>query len=224
MNFLTVHFREPPHQHLKDAVEAEGVSINRFISLAVVGKFSIVVFAIGLASCSTTGAPSSSSPTSAQWRTRNFKVTFQAGPRERRSFSYYHISHTSENGLERERVMESAHSPAGFQSVTNGDPKNWIRVFEDPNGKALIIEEEIPNDCAPCSNYMWVGFDGEGFITGIYLRLPSAITGPSEGIDYEYPKVQALQGQSLIYRYSTGKVVRSNLQEIEIADSPLPPG
>jgi hypothetical protein len=121
-------------------------------------------------------------------------------------------------------VMESAHTLGGFGSVTNGDPKNWIRIVQDPNGRALLIEEEIPNDCGPCSNYLWVHLDANGFIEGEYLRLPSKVTGPPGGIDYEFPKVRSLDGDVLRYDYSTVVGVTKRIDQIEKSDRPTPPG
>jgi hypothetical protein len=121
-------------------------------------------------------------------------------------------------------VKESAHTLGGFSSVTNGDPKNWIRIVQDPNGRALLIEEEIPNDCGPCSNYLWVHLDANGFFEGTYLRLPLKVTGPPGGIDYEYPKVRSLDGDVLRYDYSTGVGVTKRIDQIEKADHPTPPG
>lgn len=121
-------------------------------------------------------------------------------------------------------VKESAHTLGGFCSVTNGDPKNWIRIVQDSNGRALLIEEEIPNDCGPCSNYLWVHLDANGFIEGTYLRLPSKVTGPPGGIDYEYPKVRSLDGDVLRYDYSTGAGDTKRIDQIDTADHPTPPG
>ena len=108
--------------------------------------------------------------------------------------------------------------------MTNGDPKNWIRVVQDPNGRALLIEEEIPNDCGPCSNYLWVHLEASGLIAGEYLRLPTEVTGPPGGIDYEFPMVRSLDGDVLRYDYSTGAGVTKRIDQIERSDRPTPPG
>jgi hypothetical protein len=120
--------------------------------------------------------------------------------------------------------MESAHTLGGFGCVTNGDPKNWIRVVQDHNGSALLIEEEIPNDCGPCSNYLWVHLDSNGFIEGEYLQLPSKATGLPGGIDYEYPRVRSLDGDILSYSYSIGDSIAKRIGQIEKARRPTPPG
>jgi hypothetical protein len=187
--------------------------------------FILLVFS--LIGCANSNRPSATNAASTDWKIGDFGVRFQVGPRghDDRSYSYYQISHKAAGHQERVLVMESAHTIGGFGSVTNGDPKNWIQIAQDPSGRALLIEEEIPNDCGPCSNYLWVHLDTNGFIEGTYLRLPSKVTGiPGEGIDYEYPTVLSLDGNSLRYGYSVGSPVTKRIDQIEKSDRPMPPG
>jgi hypothetical protein len=185
-----------------------------------------ILLAFSIIGCATSNRPSATNAASTEWKIGDFGVRFQAGPRDQedRSYSYYKISYTAEGQQERELVMESAHTVEGFSSVTNGDPKNWIRIVKDPNGRALLIEEEIPNDCGPCSNYLWVHLDTNGFIEGTYFRLPTKVTGPPGGIDYEYPKVRSLDGNILSYCYTVGATVTKRIDQIEKSDRPMPPG
>jgi len=185
--------------------------------------FSLVLILVG---CAPSVAHHRETATSTEWKKGDFRVRFQAGPRgeDGRSYSFYDIAHTAAGQQERSIVMESAHSLGGFRSVTNDDPKNWIRIVQDPSGRALLIEEEIPNDCGPCSNYLWVHSDSNGFIEGTYLRLPSKVTGPPGGIDYEYPKVRSLDGDVLRYDYSKGAGVTKRIGQIEKANHSTPPG
>jgi hypothetical protein len=159
------------------------------------------------------------------WQIGGFRVGLQAKSRdlEDKSYFIYNISYSALGEHERELVMESAHTLGGFSSVTNGDPKNWIRIIQDPNGRALLIEEEIPNECGPCSNYLWVHLDTEGHIEGTYLQLSSKVTGPPEGINYEYPKVISLDGNILRYGYTVGTTVSKRIDQIEKSDHPTQP-
>jgi hypothetical protein len=186
----------------------------------------LILLTFALIGCANSNRPSASNATTTDWKIGDFEVRFQVGPRgeEGRSYSHYQISHKAAGQQERELVMESAHTLGGFGSVTNGNPKNWIRIVQDPSGRALLIEEEIPNDCGPCSNYLWVHLDTNGFIEGKYLRLPSKVTGPPGGIDYEYPKVRSLDGTILRYDYTVGATVTKRIDQIEKADRPMPPG
>lgn len=186
----------------------------------------VCLFSLAVLGCPTTVPRRGDSPTTTGWRLGDFLVRFQAGPRgmEGRSYSYYEVTHAAEGQPERSLVMESAHSLGGFGSVTNGDPRNWIRIVQDPSGRALMIEEEIPNDCGPCSNYLWVHLDANGFVEGTYLQLPSKVTGPPGGIDSEYPKVLSLAGEHLTYKYRTGPGITVSIGQIGKSDRPTPPG
>lgn len=186
-----------------------------------------ILFALSLIGCANSNHPSATDAATSDWKMGDFGVRFLGGSRgeEGGSYSYYRISHKAAGQQERELVMESAHTPGGFGSVANGDPRKWIRIVQDPSGRALLIEEEIPNDCGPCSNYLWVHLDTNGFIEGRYLRLPSKVTGvPGEGIDYEYPTVLSLGGNTLRYGYSVGSPVTKRIDQIEKSDRPMPPG
>ena len=185
-----------------------------------------ILLTLSIVGCATSNRPSASNAASTDWKIGDFGVRFQAGPQGKmgRSYSYYKINYTAEGQQERELVMASAHTLEGFSCVTNGDPKNWIRIVQDPNGRALLIEEEIPNECGPCSNYLWVHLDTNGFIEATYLRLPSKVTGPpGEGIDYEYPEVRSIGGKTIRYNYSVGTTVTKSVDQIEKSDHPTPP-
>ncbi len=185
-----------------------------------------ILLAFSIIGCATPNRPSATKAASAEWKIGDFAVRFQAGPRgqEDRSYFYYRISQETAGQQERKLVIASAHTLEGFRSVTNCDPKNWIRIVQDPSGRALLIEEEIPNDCGPCSNFLWVYLDANGFIEGTYLRLPSKVTGPPGGIDYEYPKVRSLDGNVLRYDYTVGATVTELIDQIQKGDRPMPPG
>jgi hypothetical protein len=193
-------------------------------SLRSVASTFLLIFS--LSGCAASNARSGESPTSAEWKSGDFRVRFQAGPRGQagRSYSFYEITYATAGKEGRSKVMESAHTTGGFECVTNGDPRNWIRIIQDPNGRAILIEEEIPNDCGPCSNYLWIHAGSTALLEGEYLRLPSKVTGPPEGIDYEYPKVRSLNGDVVRFDYSTGLAVSKRIDQIEKAEHPTPPG
>lgn len=185
---------------------------------------SLIVFTLAgcAASPSRHGQPSITS----EWQEGDFHVRFQAGPRGRdgRSFSFYEVTHKSEGKPGYSIAMESAHTLRGLRSVTDSNPKSWIRIVQAPGRRALLIEEEIPNDCGPCSNYLWIHLDSGDFIEGEYLRLPSKVTGPPGGINYRYPKVRSLDGDVLTYDYGTGAIVTKHIGRIEKSERPTPPG
>lgn len=206
-----------------DALQRAGAGASRLKSFRPMCWLAGAIF---LSGCASTIPRPGKSPATAEWRKGDFQVRFQAGPRGREedSASFYEITHAAAGHGERCIVMESAHSLGGFGSVTNGDPRNWIRVVQESNGRALLIEEEIPNDCGPCSNYLWVHLDSKGLLQGEFLLLPSKVTGPPGGIDHEYPKVRSLDGDVLTFGYSTGADLTERLGRIEKSDRPTPPG
>jgi hypothetical protein len=174
----------------------------------------------------TTSQQGGNSHLSAEWIKGAFNIHFKAGPRGQggRSYSYYEITHQAGGEQDSRIIMESAHTLEGFESVTNRDLKNWIRIVQDPNGKALLIEEEIPNESGPCSTYLWIHQDSGGLLEGEYLLLPSKVTGPPGGINYAYPKVQAINGNTLKCSYSTGEMVLKSIDQTEKSDRPVPAG
>jgi hypothetical protein len=192
----------------------------------------IVATAVLLCAILVACAPSAPDPgkakataTTSEWKKGDFQVLFQAGPggESGKSFSYYEINHAPPGQQKRSLVKESAHTLEGLSCVTTGHPTNWIRIIPDPSGKALLIEEEIPNECGPCSNYLWVHLGDDDSVEGTYLRLPSKTIGPPGGIDYQYPKVASLEGRVVKYDYTQGETVTQHMDQIEKSDSPTPP-
>jgi hypothetical protein len=206
-----------------DALQRAGAAASRLKSFRPVCW---LAGAMLLAGCATTIPRPEKPPATAEWTKGDFHVRFQAGPRgqEDGAASFYKITHAAAGRGEQSIVMESAHSLGGFGSVTNGDPRNWIRLVQESKGRALMIEEEIPNDCGPCSNYLWIHLDSKGLLQGEFLRLPSEVTGPPGGIDHEYPEVKSLDGDFLRFGYSTGADLTERLGRIEKSDRPTPPG
>ena len=177
-----------------------------------------------LSGCATQVPPSDSGTDAAAWKTRAFHVSFEARSRAAGQTSVYHVSYTGPGGDRREASMDSAHSAEGFSTVTNGRPANWIRVIEASDGDAILIEEDVPNDCAPCSNYLLVRPGPDGSLAGTWLRLPESPGRGTGGIDYEFPKVQKFDRDRITWRYSDGTTVSRRIDEIPAADRPVPPG
>ena len=161
---------------------------------------------------------------SGRWKTQKFTIGFRAGPRAfgDRAFSYYEVSKLS-GGAGSYLVIESAESIGSFQCVTNGDPKNYIRIIEDPEGGSLLIEEDVPNEIGPCRNYILVSADENGFLRHKYLKLPerSIGTGP---VNSEFPTVTRLRGSALTYRYSDRKEFTREIKDFPTDTKPTPPG
>lgn len=162
---------------------------------------------------------------SSSWKSEHFNVRFI--PREitdgrERSTSRYEITPTRP-GTE-QLFASSAQTISGFNTVTNPAPSNYIKVFADAHSEALIIQEVIPNDCAPCTNYIWVRPASSTKFTHSYLQLPSRGLDDPASIEYEMPKVVTIRKGQLTYKYSKGKHITVNLDQIPTSSEPTNPG
>lgn len=121
-------------------------------------------------------------------------------------------------------IIASEHSTGGFASATNPEPENHIAVFQDAEAEAVLIQETIPNDCGPCTNYLWIRPAGPTAFTNSYLQLPERSRGDHQGIDSEFPDVLSLRDGVLSYRYSSGPKVTVKVDSVPTSPAPTPPG
>ncbi len=137
---------------------------------------------------------------------------FQAGPgtAEGTRSATYVVEVLGAGKDSRREFIASGHT-------TQNPPGNFIRVVEDVSGDAIVIEESIPNDCAPCANYIWVGRDHRGALTHTFLKLPTRAVSQ---IDFENPTVRGIRGSMLTYQFSDGPPVTVDIHSLETADNP----
>jgi hypothetical protein len=104
-----------------------------------------------------------------------------------------------------------------------------VRLIESTDGKNLLIEEDIPNDCWMHKNYLIVSVD-KGSLEYRFLDVPEL---PHEGIPGPggVPKapndpstILSLDGVILTFRYANGTVERRNLDRIRKMSKPHPMG
>lgn len=167
-------------------------------------------------------SPSKNRAPQAEWRVGKFLVEFYPGPRASgpdRTYSYYSITNLSLENVA-PGVVESA-----YQEGAYGKPKDNIRVIGSSSGDQILIEENVPNDCCPCTNYALVSADSYGF-DHTFLKIPERRFGPPQpGPDFgEYPQVKSIEGGVLELRYFNGVTERKKIDEIERADRPQQPG
>jgi hypothetical protein len=177
---------------------------------------------VGCVSTVRLAAPTSSS----SWATERFTVRFFAGPRsfeDQKTTSRYEVV-PMRLGSQVRLIVSSAHSTGGFESVNNPAPTNYIKILPDSTSEALMIQETIPNDCGPCTNYIWIRPDSPTTFIHSYLQLPERATGAPGGIDSEFPEVLSLRGGNLTYRYSTGSATTVEAGSLASAQEPTPPG
>ena len=179
-----------------------------------------------LVGCTAPDRPRPAADVATEWQLAGFHVRFTAGPRrpEERTAAAYQITCTDAAAPGHPLVMASAHSLDRFASVTNADPREWIRLVAAPDRRSLLIEEEIPNDCGPCANHLLVRVGCDGALAGTWLRLPSRTTGAPGGIDEDLPRVRALDGETIVFGYSDGSTVRTSIARVPTGYGPVPPG
>jgi hypothetical protein len=209
------------------ADHAAGKITARTHQLKSAAKFSIASSLLFfITACSTTTQDPQKSPPSMEWNKGNFHVRFQAGPRGElaSSFSFYEVTYAPADEEKEIIVRGSALTNDSLGCVSNGHPNDFIRIIEDPSGKAILIEEEIPNDCGAITNYLWIHQDKVGdMLQGDYLQLPDEPAAPYEEAENDCPKVEMIDGDILRYRHSTGSRFTRRISEIEKTKRPTMP-
>jgi hypothetical protein len=140
-----------------------------------------------------------------EWKAGVYKVTFRGGPMantdEQRSFSCYEITRQMEgHTYPLTQGVESATSNHAFP--INGRTGDYIRLFTSPSGKTLLIEERVPNDCAPCTNWILVTGKGSSLVHD-YLDLPTRAVNPAD-FDSEFPTITKVTEKEISFQYSDG--------------------
>ena len=90
-----------------------------------------------------------------------------------------------------------------FRSGYATKPNDYIKFHTSGSGKTLLIVEEVPNDCAPCKNWILVRGEEESLIYD-YLDLPSRQVKPTDDFG-EYPQITKVTENEICFRYSDGK-------------------
>lgn len=174
-------------------------SIHRFIT-------AIMMASMLLPGCATRTAdqPISSAATTADWKVGEYTITFRAGPVQYpKSFSSYEISRKFESDTHPSSIaVESTISIDSFRGDYATKPSDHIKFSTSSSGKTLLIVEEVPNDCAPCRNWILVRGEEEGLIHD-YLDLPSREVKPGDVFE-EKPTVTRVTEHEISFRYSDG--------------------
>jgi hypothetical protein len=119
--------------------------------------------------------------------------------------------------------VESAIDVWHFQQNPDSTPAEYIKLFVSPSGRALLIEEEVPNDCAPCWNHVLVRYEDDE-LEATYLDLPSRVTKETEVFGHT-PQVTGITDQQITYRYNDGKIVTESFKKrVKAEQRPTPPG
>jgi len=100
-------------------------------------------------------------------------------------------------------AVESAQSIDHFRANPDEKPADFIKPLLSNSGKTLLIVEEIPNDCAPCTNCILVRINGTD-LKYDYATLPDRTTAQCRYAISEQPKVIKITDTTMTYRYSDG--------------------
>lgn len=155
-----------------------------------------------------------------EWKAGDYLVRFSIVPKGSSNgrYAYYTVS-TISGGRDSQSIIASAHSIGGFQSTTDTEPKNHIRIVEDMGGGRILIEEDIPNSVAPCKNYILVHTEANGRIRFQYLQLPEIATVLG-GVDTKLPTVTRLDGKWITYHYSNASDITREIEDIDTSSEP----
>ena len=179
----------------------------------------------------TAATGSGTSNAGATWVTGGTTVTFRSGPWKEssgespRSASSYKVLHRID-GTTVSTAIESAHYARYFEHSPSVSPAEFIRLFTSESGKTLLIQEEIPNDCAPCTNHILVRLDSKE-LTHVYLDLPTQDPKPGHEntMDFDEPaEVVAITDSTVTYKHSYGKKKTSEFTKLPSAKRPTFPG
>lgn len=154
--------------------------------------------------------PSIPENASARWKKGDFSIVFRAGPKpfgEEKSYSSFEISRQFE-GLSGPTsiVVESPQDIAYFRWSQKNKPTDFIKLMLSDSGLTLLIEEAVPNDCAPCTNYILVWADERGRqLDAEYLAFPPGKTAPGD-IFPDQPEIAKLTDTDVTFRYRDGTI------------------
>lgn len=162
------------------------------------------------------------------WATKKYEVSFTSGPEAtggRKTFSFYRIRSLSSPPGE-EIIVPSAQTTNGLQSAANSNPKNYIRLIEDPENAVLLIQEDIINDCCPCTNYALIEPNPDGGLPQYrFLQFRARPTGTRQGaFGQEFPSISAVSDSTIEYKYGNGPVEQSDIKSLPSKEEPTPPG
>lgn len=154
---------------------------------------------------------------------KNFAIELTSGDRVKSADSRF-FYRVTKKGASQEKLLV----PSGFLDQPESI-SNHVRLIESSDGKQLLIEEDIPNDCWMHKNYLIVSADS-GPLEHRFLDLPEV---PHEGIPGPggVPKapndpstILSLDGGILTFKYANGTIERRNLDHIRKMSKPHPMG
>lgn len=184
--------------------------------------------------------PSQTSISSAtyQWKLPKFTVQFKAGPitydTEGRAtpHSTYEVVYHESPKFKWSTVANSSLDIETFQSGSGFRIPEQTHLVLSDSGSSLLIQEDVPNDGSPCSNYILLQPTENGLAFS-YLNLPRQT--PKSPIQsnmgmlvyapiYQWlPTVTSISDKTLHYQYPDGEKGVLKISQIPRSESPAFP-
>jgi hypothetical protein len=205
-----------------------------------------LVLAILLAGCSTPESASKKSEalpesqgegeTTRTWQIGHYQVRFAAGPIKhlteggQRSFSTYAVLYQEEGQIAIPEVAGSAMNIDMLIDSPSLSLSDYIGVWASPSERWLLIKEDVPNDCAPCANFVMFERLEEEFKV-FYLRMPTwqPSVKPLKGgmmppVFAEDPTILKVTENEIEYHFSDKKRQRIKIRDVPRAEGVTFPG
>ena len=155
-----------------------------------------------------------------EWQIAATRIKFEAG-------SYG----SDESGRPRSGTFYQVHHAASQVKIgsalgINPDETSEkpIRILASASGSTIAIEEEVPNDCSPCSNYILLK-PGPGKTSFKYIRPPEPpAAGQKKDVYDAEPRIISLSDDLIRFRYSTGYEREEKIEDLKVEARPTFPG
>jgi len=118
---------------------------------------------------------------------------------------------------------ESQYTTEYFADSYLGKSRPVQAVVSD-NGEALVIDEQIPNDCCATNNYTYIAPDAQGWLTATYFSLDALLKPKGDWETGQLPRVTGIHGHKISYRYRDGTTGAVKVSALKKIDHPVPPG
>ena len=174
--------------------------------------------------------------TTQTWKVGRYQIRFAAGPVRllpeggQRGFSTYSVFYQEQDEAPMSEVAGSAIDIELLLEPPSLDLGNSIETWVSPSERWLMIKENVPNDCAPCANFLLFERQ-EAKLVFTYLEMPSWQPPPKvlkggimPPLFAEKPVILKLTEDEVEFCFSDKKVQRLKLQEVPLLPGPVFPG
>jgi len=181
----------------------------------------LLILALALSGCTTPGSTSAIKTPGYSWQAGKFAIVFQAGTQTsgvepKRSYSYYKVQRDiPPYSVPTFLAIESAHSVEHFEWNPKQQPSDFIKSYLSDSGDTMLITEEIPNDCSPCTNYILVRVLGSE-MNYEYLSIP--MNEKSAEPEGETGQVVKISDSEVTYKYSVGPAITKSFNRLRKPD------